>query len=102
MAESLSSVSGVRNEAQLNVVKNRVLTLAGNTLLAVAGGAVTATFTFPRAEPNVDYIAVATPSWSTTVYVLNADKLTTSCRFSFGTAPVGAETLNVLIMRSES
>ena len=92
----------LRNEAQLNVVKNRVLTMAGNKLLAVAGGAGTATFTFPRNEPDTSYIAVGTPSWSTTVYVLNANKAVGSVIFTFGTAPVGAETLNVLIMRSEN
>jgi hypothetical protein len=91
-----------RERAQFNTLRVRALTLAGNTLLDVTGGAGSATFTFPRNEPDANYIAIATPSWDTTVYVLDTDKTVGSVIFTFGTAPLGAETLNVLIMRSEN
>lgn len=88
------------SEVQLNIIRVRTLTLAGNALLDVLAAAPNATFTFPRQEVDVRYIAVATPSWNTTVYI--SSKTVDDCVFTFGTAPAGAETLNVIIMRSES
>lgn len=90
------------NDAKYAAIRRRALSPAGNTLLAVGAGAGTITWTFVRKEPDTSYIVSAVPSWNTTVYVLDTDKTTTTCKFTFGTvAPGGGGTLNVHVCRSE-
>lgn len=88
-----------REEAQFNVMRRRTLTLAGNALVAVGAGAPNVVFTFPRAEPDTNYIAVATPQWASYVYC--SAKTLADCTFTFSAAPGAPSTLNVVIMRGE-
>ena len=92
----------MEDAAYTNIVHKRVLSPAGNARVVVPNGSGSIVFTFPRAEYDLKYIPIATPSWNTSVYCAEVDKLVGSCKFTFGTAPGADSILNVHIMRSES
>ena len=83
---------------QTNALGNAVQQFPG----AVGGGVTTVTLTLPIPQFDVNYVAVATPSWDTTVFIdVPATDITkTSVKFTFGTAsPGGGGTLFVWVVR---
>lgn len=74
-------------------------TTAGNkVLLAVTNGATTVTYTLPATDADANYGVVATPSWSTTVYV--TARSTTALTLTFGTAAGANATVDLITFRS--
>lgn len=81
-------------------IRRRFLTPAGNGVrLSVTAAATTKAVTFEREMPDTNYGAVATPNWSTTVYVTN--RTTTGFTLNFGTAAPANATVDYVTFRSE-
>lgn len=70
--------------------------------VAVSAAATSLVVVFERAEPDTSYGLSVLPSWSTTAYVVAADKATTGFTVTFGTgAPGGGGVIQWTSFRSE-
>lgn len=83
-------------EAWWRTLLRRVGTAAGVQVVAVPDGATSVAVTFARREPDTAYGVLATATWDTTVWI--SSPTTDGCTLNF-TAPVGAQTCTVMIVR---
>lgn len=87
-----------RDEAQLQRLLKRTLTLAGNRVaLPVPSSATTLVATLTPDEFDAGYGVCATPNWGTTLWVTG--KGTTQFTLHFGTAAPADATVDVLTFR---
>lgn len=75
----------------------RVGTAAGVQRVAVSATVATVTVRFALREQDARYGVLATPTWNTTVWV--TAQTAEGCTLNFGTAPVGAESCTIMIVR---
>lgn len=87
-------------DRDLRQLRLRFLTLGGNAVnTAVTLAATTKAITFsPSPEINTSYGVVATPNWSTTVFITL--KLTTGFTVNFGTGAPANATVDYIVFRS--
>lgn len=94
------SSTDVKSSRQWRALIQRFLNTAGGNKvsLAVTNGTSTVTYTFPYTDSDASYGVVATPTWSTTVYV--SARSTTSLTLTFGTAAGANATVDIITFRS--
>lgn len=100
LARQTTPGTDARQDAEWRVVRRRVLTKGGVMVaVPVTTAATSLVVAFRNMEPDSHFAALATPNWSTTVWVTS--KSQTGCTIHFGTAAPSGAVVDLVIHRSE-